>query len=114
MFPHGVETPQARLGDAQVPLTIELVASFANATKLLEDMKQFDFSVRIPLPHMRPLPDEHTALKPATTPIPVQLSEPEFTACILPHLTMHRRGPKCTLGYHHVFHLILWVLYTGM
>jgi len=27
---------------------------------------------------------------------------------------MPKRGPKCKLGYHHVFNLILWVLYTGM
>ena len=55
-----------------------------------------------------------TAPKPVTTPIPVQLSEPEFEACILPHLSMPRRGPKCKLGYYRVFNLILWVLYTGM
>ena len=55
-----------------------------------------------------------TATQPATTPIPVQLSEPEFTAFILPHLSMPKRGPKCKLGYHRVFNLILWVLYTGM
>jgi transposase len=55
-----------------------------------------------------------TAPKPVTTPIPVQLSEHEFTAFILPHLSMPRRGPKCTLGYHRVFNLILWLLYTGM
>src|SRR6266436_137623 len=55
-----------------------------------------------------------TAAKPATTPIPVQLSETEFTAFILPHLSMPKRGPKCKLGYYRVFHLILWVLYTGM
>src|ERR671938_1501123 len=55
-----------------------------------------------------------TALKPATTPIPVQLSEPEFTAFLLPHLSRPKRGPKCKLGYHRVFNLILWVLYTGM
>jgi transposase len=54
------------------------------------------------------------AQKPATTPIPVQLSENEFTAFILPHLSMPKRGPKCKLGYHRVFNLILWVLYTGM
>ena len=51
---------------------------------------------------------------PATTPIPVQLSEPEFSAFIFPHLSLPRRGPKCKLGYHRVFNLILWVLYTGM
>src|SRR5919205_467124 len=55
-----------------------------------------------------------TAAQPATTPIPVQLSEPEFEACILPPLSMPKRGPKCKLGYHRVFHLILRVLYTGM
>ena len=27
---------------------------------------------------------------------------------------MPKRGPKCKLGYHCVFNLILWVLYTGM
>jgi transposase len=55
-----------------------------------------------------------TAPKPATTPIPVQLSEPECEAFLLPHLSMPKRGPKCTLGYYRVFNLILWVLYTGM
>ena len=55
-----------------------------------------------------------TAEKPATTPIPVQLSDREFAACIFPHLSMPKRGPKCPLGYHGVFNLILWVLSTGM
>jgi transposase len=55
-----------------------------------------------------------TAPKPVTTPIPVQLSEPEFEAFILPHLSMPKRGPKCKLGYYRVFNLILRVLYTGM
>jgi transposase len=54
------------------------------------------------------------APKPVTTPIPVQLSEPEFEAFILPHLSMPKRGPKCKLGYYRVFNLILCVLYTGM
>lgn len=51
---------------------------------------------------------------PATTPIPVQLSEPEFIAFSFPHLSMLRRGPKCKLGYYRVFNLIAWALYTGM
>src|SRR2546425_9271018 len=55
-----------------------------------------------------------TAPKPVTTPIPVQLSAPEFEAFILPHLSLPKRGPKCKLGYYRVFHLIFWVLYTGM
>src|SRR5262245_37048649 len=55
-----------------------------------------------------------TAPKPATTPIPIQLSEPGFTAFLLPHLSMPKRRPKCKLGYYRVFNLILWVFYTGM
>ena len=55
-----------------------------------------------------------TAPQPATTPLPVQRAAPEFTAFLLPHLAMPQRGPKCNLGYYRVFHLILWVLYTGM
>jgi hypothetical protein len=43
--------------------------------------------------------------QPATTPIPVQLSESEFTAFIFPHLSMPKRGPKCKLGYYRVFNL---------
>lgn len=52
--------------------------------------------------------------RPATTPIPVQLSETEFHEFILPHLSLPKRGPQCKLGYHRLFNLILWVLYTGM
>ena len=55
-----------------------------------------------------------TIAKPAATPIPVQLSESEFTAFIFPPLSMPKRGPKGKLGYHRVFNFILWVLYTGM
>src|ERR1700750_1403744 len=55
-----------------------------------------------------------TVQKPATTPIPVQRSAPEFEAFILPHLSMPKRGPKCKLGYYRVFNLILRILYTGM
>jgi hypothetical protein len=55
-----------------------------------------------------------TAATPAMTPIPVQLSDIEFTTFICPHLSMPKRGPKCKLGYHRLFNLILWVLYTGM
>src|SRR6266446_6422289 len=55
-----------------------------------------------------------TAPKPVTPPIPVQLSAPEFATFLLPHLSMPKRGPKCKRGYHRVFNLILWVLYTGM
>jgi transposase len=55
-----------------------------------------------------------TAKNPDSTPIPVQLSEPEFNAFIFPHLSMPKRGPKCKLGYHCLFNLVLWVLYTGM
>ena len=50
--------------------------------------------------------------QPATTPIPVQLSESEFTAFLVPHLSMPKRGPKCKLGYYRVFNLILRILYN--
>ena len=52
--------------------------------------------------------------KPTITPIPVQLSDTEFTEFIFPHLSMPKRGPTGKLGSHRVFNLILWVLYTGM
>jgi transposase len=54
------------------------------------------------------------AKNPATTPIPVQLSATEFTAFIFPPLSMPKRGPQCKIGYHRLFNLILWVLYTGI
>jgi transposase len=50
----------------------------------------------------------------ATTPIPVQLSETEFNEFIFSHLSTPKRGPRCKIGYHRLFNLILWVLYTGM
>ena len=55
-----------------------------------------------------------TAKHPDSTPIPVQLAETEFNAFIFPHLSMPKRGPRCKIGYHRLFNLILWVLYTGM
>jgi hypothetical protein len=55
-----------------------------------------------------------TIKHPDSTPIPVQLSEHEFNEFIFPHLSMPKRGPRCKIGYHRLFNLILWVLYTGM
>jgi transposase len=55
-----------------------------------------------------------TAKHPDSMPIRVQLSEPEFNEFIFPHLSMPKRGPKCKIGYHRRFNLILWVLYTGL
>jgi transposase len=55
-----------------------------------------------------------TAKHPDITPIPVQLAETEFNEFIFPHLSMPKRGPKCKIGYHRLFNLMLWVLYTGM
>src|SRR6516165_7814696 len=51
---------------------------------------------------------------PAPTPIPGQLSAPECTACLVPHLAMPTRGPQCTLGSYRVLNLIVRVLSTGM
>src|SRR6266481_940662 len=47
-----------------------------------------------------------TSAQPATTPIPVQLSAAASMQCLLPHLSMPKRGPQYTLGYHRVFNLI--------
>jgi|SRR6266850_2143046 len=55
-----------------------------------------------------------TAATPATTPLPVHRSEPEFTAGIFPHRSMPTRGPKGKLGDDRVLNLSLGVLYTGM
>jgi transposase len=55
-----------------------------------------------------------TAKNPDITPIPVQLAETEFNEFTFPHLSMPKRGPRCKIGYHRLFNLILWVLYTGM
>jgi transposase len=55
-----------------------------------------------------------TAKHPDSTPIPVQLSEPEFNEFIFPRLSMRKRGPRCKIGYHRLLNFILWALYTGM
>jgi hypothetical protein len=55
-----------------------------------------------------------TAKHPDITPIPVQLTESEFTEFIFPHLSRPKRGPRCKIGYHRLFNLILWVLYPEM
>jgi hypothetical protein len=39
-----------------------------------------------------------TARNPDITPIPVQLSEHEFTEFIFPHLSMPKRSPTCKIG----------------
>jgi transposase len=46
--------------------------------------------------------------------MPVQLSATEFHEFSLPHLSMPKRGPRGTRGYHRVFNLLLWLLSTGM
>jgi hypothetical protein len=54
------------------------------------------------------------AKNPDTTPLPVPLSEPEFTKFICPHLSRPKRGPRCKRGDYRLFNLIWWGLYTGM
>jgi hypothetical protein len=54
------------------------------------------------------------AKHPDITPIPVQLSEPEFNEFIFPHLSRPKRGPTCKIGYPRLFNRIVGVLYTGM
>jgi hypothetical protein len=43
-----------------------------------------------------------TVLKPATTSMPVPLSENESHALIFPHLAILKRKPKCKQGYYRV------------
>ncbi len=54
------------------------------------------------------------AQKPATTPLPVQLSAAEFPALLFPHLSMPKRRPKGQRGSPRVFHLIVWGFDTRM
>jgi transposase len=76
--------------------------------------RNLDSPAQINLLHMRPAMMRTTAKHPDITPIPVQLAETEFNEFIFPHLSMPKRGLKCKIGYHRLFNLILWVLYTGM
>jgi len=45
--------------------------------------------------------------------IPVSLSENEFNAFILPHLSKGTRGPESKVSAHRLFNYILYFLYTG-
>jgi hypothetical protein len=47
------------------------------------------------------------------TALPVPLRAPEVQEFLLPHLSLPRRGPQCTLGYHKPFPSILTGRYTG-
>jgi len=77
---------------------ISLVVRFTNAPNLLQYLKKSDSPISIKMLQRRPLPDEHTGTKACNDAIPVQLSEPEFPTLLFPHLSMPKRGPKCTLG----------------
>jgi transposase len=77
-------------------------------------MKQFDFPVCIAIPHMRPLHDEHHGTKACNDADSRPTLRNGVHRMYFPALTMPKRGPKCKLGYHRIFNLILWVLYTGM
>jgi transposase len=46
--------------------------------------------------------------------IPVQVDQKTFDRFILPHLSMPKRGPRCSVGYLNIFNYILKILYTGM
>jgi transposase len=63
---------------------------------------------------MKPCPDAPYDKEPGHDDDSRELTGPEFIAFIFPHLSMPCRGSKCKRGYHRVFSLILWVLYTGM
>ncbi len=46
--------------------------------------------------------------------IPVSLTEKQFNAFVLPHLSEDKRGPKPKLSFYKIFAYILILLYTGM
>ena len=50
---------------------------------------------------------------PRPPPFPYNLLNLSSPTLSCPTYRCPRRGPKCKLGYHHVFNLILLVLYTG-
>jgi transposase len=47
-------------------------------------------------------------------PIPTQLTEMQFAEFVLPHLSVGKRGPKCSIPLRKIFNYILQVIYTGM
>src|SRR5262245_44382852 len=63
---------------------------------------------------MRPLQNEHHGTKACNDSDSRPTLRTRVHRISLPHLSMPKRGPKCKLGYHRVFNLILWVLYMGM
>ena len=63
---------------------------------------------------MKPCPDQPDDTKSCYNAHSGSTSRTKVVAFIVPHLSMPRRGPRCKLGYHRVFDLILWVLSTGM
>ena len=70
-------------------------------TRFCFDCEQYRFS-RCPHPHIghrRPLRDEHNGSKACNHAHSRPTLQTEFTAFILPHLSMPKRGPKCKLGY---------------
>lgn len=46
--------------------------------------------------------------------IPTQLTEMQFAEFILPHLSVGKSGPKCSIPLSKIFNYILLVIHTGM
>jgi transposase len=63
---------------------------------------------------MRPSPDEHTCTTASNDANPCAIVRKRIHRIYLTAPLVPKRGPKCKLGYHRLFNLILWVLYTGM
>lgn len=46
--------------------------------------------------------------------IPTMLTEKQFEEFVLPHLSVGKRGPKCTIPLKKVFNYVLHLMHTGM
>ena len=77
-------------------------------------MKPFDFPVRIAMPHMRFLPDEYNSSKACNDADPCATVRQRVHRIYLPAPLDAQARAEVQLGYHRVFNLILWLLYTGM
>src|SRR6267378_2402657 len=77
-------------------------------------MKSFVSTVHLTIPPMRLLHDEHHGTTTCNDTDSCPTRRTRVRRIYLAAPLMPQRGPKCKLGYHRVFNLILWVLYTGM
>src|SRR5215831_18375471 len=77
-------------------------------------MKQCDFPMRITLLHMRPFYHEHHGTKACNDADSCATLRARVRGIYLTAPLDAQAWSEVKLGYHRVFNLILWLLYTGM